>query len=191
MGGASSRDYGRYEAEFVTSDLSMRGFAREKGLQPSALARMARKPDINGMSWYDKQQAYKARTAEKAYEILADKDAVQVAARMEVLFRVSDRMLSIIEKQIPVWEDQIAAGKTPFTPRDVSTVIDQVRALIGQPSQPKEDRRLGFLGIVASDGDLPDSRFAADLENAARSLLTDSGPDQGSPRPLAAVPSTD
>lgn len=179
MAGRTSRDYARYEAEFVTSDFTMRGFAAEKGLQVSSLARMARKPDENGLTWYDKKAAYKARTTEKAYEILADKDALQVSARMEQILRINDRLLGVIEKQIPVWEEQIAAGKTPISPRDVTAVIDQMRVLLGQTgsSQSKEDRRLGFLGIVASDG-IPDIGLAAQLERATRPLISVRGSEE-------------
>ena len=93
MAGRTSRDYGRYEAEFVTSGFTMRGFAAEKDIPVSALARYARKRDANGLNWYDKQTAYKANTTEKAYEILADRDAIQLAARMEQMLRINDRML--------------------------------------------------------------------------------------------------
>ena len=186
MGGRSSRDYAGYEAEFVTSSQTMRGFAREKGIPSSALGRIAAKPDVNGMTWYDKQKAYLANKQERAYEILADHDAIQLSVRMERMLRISDRMLGVIEKQIPVWEAQIDDGKTPINPKDVTAVIDQMRALIGQHAKPesKEDRRFGFLGIVASDGGI-DHNLARQLEAAARPLLVDTGPDSAGPVPVA------
>lgn len=183
MSGRTSRDYDRYEAEFVTSSMSLRAFARSKGIPAASIARKAHMADANGLSWHDKQTAYKLRTTEKAYEILADKDAVQLSARMEQMLRIGDSMLDLIEKQVPVWEAQIEAGKAPFGPKEVTAVMDQVRALIGQPGKSqKEDRgKFGFLGIVASDGGI-DPGMAAQLEGAARSLISDPGAVEAGPR---------
>jgi hypothetical protein len=192
MAGRTSRDYDRYEAEFVTSSLTMRAFARSKGLPAASISRMAHKPDANGLTWYDKQQAYKLRTTEKAYEILADRDAIQLSARMDQMLRIGDGMLDLIEKQMPVWEAQIEAGKAPFGPKEVTAVMDQVRALIGQPGKAqKEDRgKFGFLGIVGSDGRL-DLGLAAELERGIRPLLVDNGAEERTPEPVAASAGTD
>ena len=169
----SGKDFARLEAEYVTGSMSLRQIARDEGLAQSTIARVSR---LEG--WNSKRDAYRASLSTKAYDLMSSRDAVKLAARNMQMLDIGDKVFTLFEKQIPVWEEQIGQGKTPIKVQDFKIIAELTRLIIGEPTERKEERSLG-LNLHAFDlGQL--ERF----ERAARAALPDAATGNGvSPTP--------
>jgi hypothetical protein len=164
----SGRNFDQIEAEYVTGEESIRTLAKSHHLAPATLSRRAK---LDG--WAGKRDAYRASVAEKGYDLLADRDAVQYAVRNEQMLRISDQVFQLVEQQVPVWREQIAAGKTPISVREFELIAKLTRLIIGQPTSRSEERK-GVLSVHTFDQGTIER-----LERAARLRLDDGGGSAG------------
>lgn len=150
-------DYGALEQEFVTTlpRLSIRELARKHGIDDgkvSSLHVMARRPDAAGLSWYDKQDQFEARTTDRSRTLLAAREAQRKLREAVVV----DHAIDLIDEALISAKESIRAtveitddeGKVLRTerkyrvqPRDVTALIDRLNLLFGRASsaQPSED----------------------------------------------------
>lgn len=180
MGGPKDRDYGRLAAEFITGERSVREQAKDEGFAYSTLARAYRKKDpVTGLTVYDQRDAFRANKTDKALDLLADRDAVQTAARMEKILKVGDTVLDLFIKQAPNLEQQIADGKVPINVRDAVAAADLIRSVIGvkKPEEAKPSGPVSLLQLIQGQASAPVP--ITDLLAATRSKLPDPGADRG------------
>lgn len=181
MAGKSARDYDALRAEFITSDLrSLTEFGKSKGIPKSALARKAREKDHTGLNWYEQQAAYRARVSDKAFDLVADADAVLLAARQRKIMEVADEVIDLFKLQRPAIEAQIANGKMPIGVRDLVAVAEMMRSMMNNGGKHETDEKkppisLQQLFVNGQPGDIKA------LEHALRSEQPDAGGASGTP----------
>jgi len=164
----SGKDFARLEAEYVTGSMSLRQISRDEGMSQSTIARVSR---LNG--WESKRAAYRASLSTKAYDLMSSRDAVKLAARNMQMLDIGDKVLTLFEKQMPIWQKKIDDGETPISVRDFKLVAELTRVIIGEPTERREERSLG-LNLHSFDlGQL--ERF----ERAARAALPDAATGDG------------
>lgn len=181
MAGKSARDYEALRAEFITSDLrSLTEFGKSKGIPKSALARKAREKDASGMNWYEHQAAYRARVSDKAFDLVADAEAVVMAARQRKIMDVAEEVIDLFKLQRPAIEEQIANGKMPIGVRDLVAVAEMMRSMMSNGGKHESDEKkppisLQQLFVNGHPGSIKE------LEHALRSEPTDAGGSSGTP----------
>lgn len=165
----SGKDWAALEAKYVTGDMSLRDIARDEQVAASTITRVAKK---NG--WESSRASYRLSKREKTYDLLADAGAIDLARRDTQMLSIADKVFGLVEKQVPVWEQQIAEGKTPISVREFDLVAKLTRVIVGQPTSRTEDRHLG-LDLHRFEG-LPQH----DIERWERRLrLLDAGTSEG------------
>jgi hypothetical protein len=164
----TGKDWGRLEAEYVTGTMSLREISRNESLSQTTVARMSRE-----RGWQDKREAYRTSLTTKAYDVLADGDALKLAARNMQMLDIGDKVFTLFEKQLPNWQEQIDAGKTPISVRDFKLVAELTRLIIGQPTSRTEERSLG-LNLHAFNTDQLER-----YERASRIAIADEGSGNG------------
>jgi len=172
-------DWARIEAEYVTGEYSMREIGRRFEINVSTVSREAKKG-----GWDAKRDAYRNSLSSKAYDLMADSGAVDLAKRNMAMLKIADQVFGLVEKQVPVWEEQIAAGKTPISVREFDLISKLVRVIIGQPTARTEERK-GVLNLHAFQG--LDNDAIERIERASRLRLVEPGGSQRSAGPDSEV----
>ena len=186
MGGRKDRDYTRLAADFITGEMSVREQAKAEGMAYSTLARAYRKKDpATQLDIYAQRDAFRATKTDKALDLLADRDAVQTAQRMEKILRVGDKVLDLFIEQAPNLEQQIKDGKVPISVRDAVAAADLIRSVIGvkKPEDAKPSGPISLLQLIQGQASEPVP--ISDLLAATRSKLPDPGADHRTPQGAA------
>ena len=74
-------------------------------------------------NWADKRAAYRASKSERAYELLADQGAIDLARRQMQALAIIEKYAGLFESQIPNYEARIKEGKTPKYEEIVDTTF--------------------------------------------------------------------
>lgn len=150
-------DYQTLEAEFISSEVSLRELARREGISNSTIADQARK-----RGWADKRANFKVQASEKQISKAADDFATRVT-------RLKDRSLTVMEGVLVRFAEQLADRENPMlvSEKGVDMAVKNILLLSGEATDRSESKVLG-LNVNTT---VPPELFA-ELEQLARRRLT-------------------
>lgn len=145
------------EREFVTGDISVRELAKRYDMSWSAIATRARKPDAQGLTWYDKKQAFAESVSTKSFDKTVEKFAAEDAS-------IREEMILVHRATIHAYAQQLREGKVAVSPKDAVGASQALLLLLGEATSRTETKNIDITTIV----DAEDFRRLAEL---ARSRL--------------------
>lgn len=151
------------EREFVTGDESIRTLAERHGISWSALATRARKQDAEGLTWYEKREAFKRSVSAKSFDKTAEKFAIEDAT-------IREELVLVHRATIRAYANALREGRVVITPKDAVNATSSLLLLIGEATSRTETQI-----VDGNAGHIPieDLRKLAEF---ARSKLIEPGP---------------
>lgn len=149
-------DYQSIEAEYVSSDLSLRELARRAGLSNSTLSEYARHND-----WEQKRSTFRMQVARRTYEKVADGVSDQ-AAEIEL-----ERVM-VLRASLRMYAQQLSKGEVALSARDAVLISTELARIMGEPTGATNG------GTVISVNQAPDEPLLRAILEASREHVAQS-----------------
>jgi len=141
-------DYDALGREYISGEMSLRELGRMHGIHNHSLITY----QSSKREWVKKREAYRARAAERAVDLMATAEGRRVAREAEVRDNAIDaideaitKMRSDMTKTRMVMRngEYVEEPMVVIRPQDLAVLIDRLNVLFGRPSSISEDRNLG------------------------------------------------
>lgn len=141
-------DWDKLEAEYVSSNISLRELARANGIEHHSLVMAQSKR----REWARKREEFRMRAGERSFALMANDEARRRAREAQV----RDNAIDAIDEAITKMRSDMQATRKVLRdnqwvdeplviikPQDVALLLDRLNVLFGRPSTITEERNLG------------------------------------------------